>query len=122
MRKKAIAISMRAADEKEGWYLHRKITDDEHGSQGELDIRYSIEFIAKCGSENSRALAVPVHMESGRTQDETEDEKLGKAHVGEHDMARRANPNSGTLVRCRKCSGYARCRQKRRTHTSMGTC
>ena len=32
---------------------------------------------------------------------------MGKAQVGEHDIARREDPTDETLVWCRKCSGYA---------------
>ena len=62
MRKKAVGISMHAEDEEEGWYLHRKITVDENGWHEELDIRHVNGFIAQCGAEHSRTLAVSGHM------------------------------------------------------------
>ena len=59
MCKKIDIISMHKDDKKEGYFLKRKITVDEHGWHLELDPRYSESLIERLGLEQGKPMTTP---------------------------------------------------------------
>ena len=59
MVKKAVVISPHADDEKEGWFLHRRVSVDEQRWHEEIDRKYIEEMVKSFGVEDGSALSTP---------------------------------------------------------------
>ena len=60
MVKKAVVISSHADDEKEGWFLHRRVSVDEQGRHEEIDRKCIDEMVKSCGVEDGHSLSTLV--------------------------------------------------------------
>ena len=54
-------VSLHPDDLKEAWFLHRKVSVDEHGWHEEIDPKYAETLIKQQGQEHARFHRVPGH-------------------------------------------------------------
>jgi len=59
MLKQAVVISQHADDDKEGWFLHRRVSIDDNGWHEEIDRKYIDERVKPCGVGDGHALPTP---------------------------------------------------------------
>ena len=64
MCKKADIISMHPDDNKEGWFLHKRIWCDETGWHEKLDPRYVADMLQVTGVEYEHIVKTPVIKET----------------------------------------------------------
>ena len=94
-------------------WLEKGVSGQTSGSQEALHSGVRLcKHCVRCG-RSSKKIKMPGTGERPRWLGKTPTKKLkrlGKAHLGGHDMVRRVDPNGEALLWCRKCSGYAKCR------------
>merc|ERR1712086_1189668 len=59
MLKQAVVISQHANDDKEGWFLHRRVRIDDNGWHEEIDRKYIDEKVKPCGVGDGHDLPTP---------------------------------------------------------------
>ena len=59
MCKKTIVVSPHKDDEKEAWFLHRRVFVDDDGWHEELDPKYVDDFVKHEGVEYGHSIGVP---------------------------------------------------------------
>jgi hypothetical protein len=77
--KKAVLVSREKEDEKEAWFLHRRVWVDNDGWHEELDERYVNDIVKQAGVENGRKLTAPGVKEAG-----DKSSPLGKAEHSQY--------------------------------------
>ena len=80
--KKADIISMDPRDDKEGYYLHRRVSVDEDGWHEELEPRYVDDILEKSGMATCNVVKTPGVKSSEKVKEED------KVSQGEHSTFR----------------------------------